>query len=871
MSVSAPEVLPLASPDATLSVAGGKGQALARLSAAELPVPAGFLLSTSAYRSFVEAHDLQRQILDRVAEVATDDAASAERASTGIRSLFDGRRLPPATAAAVGEAYAALGSPAPAVAVRSSATAEDLPDQSFAGQQDTYLHVHGEQAVLDAILRCWASLWTARAISYRMRTGIDQGNVSMGVVVQVMVPAEVSGVLFTANPVSGDRTEMVVNASFGLGEAIVGGQVTPDTFLLDHASGAITETRLGAKEEMVVPAEDQGTTTRSVPEAQRREASLAAQTLADLAALGRTVEGQCGGVPQDIEWAVAGGECWLLQSRPITNLPPPPLQVTWDPPAPGTKLIRRQVVENMPDPLSPLFDELYLGEGLDQSIEQALEDLGMPFDVEDFIDRPMFLTVNGYAYCRASYRFDRAWRLVPQILYLYVTRLPRLLRNVVPLWREGLVAYLSTIDEWKTVDRVSASDEQLLAGVRALTVADALYWFRVAFVLGIAKMTDGLLHWFLTSRLVPGQATSGLFLRGFPSKTLEAQRALEAIAGRIRETASLGDLVARTPASDLLDALVGHPDGQPVTDDIRTYLERYGHQVYTLDFAEPTQGEDPRPVLSSLKVLAAADDLDTAARQAAMVRTRDRLADETARSLGPIRRRLFRRFLKWAQASGPHREEALFYMGAAWPTLRRLALELGARLVTAGTLSAPDDLFYLETQEVVAACTARGEGRACPELGSAAEERRTLRQARMRLHPPGMVPEGSRFTFGGVNFSMFETQKRNARDGDTLDGFAVSPGTVTGQASVILSPADFAQMQPDTILVCPTTTPAWTPLFAQATGLVTDIGGILAHGSIVAREYGIPAVLGTGNVTQRVVSGQRITVDGNAGTVTLVD
>jgi pyruvate,water dikinase len=155
---------------------------------------------------------------------------------------------------------------------------------------------------------------------------------------------------------------------------------------------------------------------------------------------------------------------------------------------------------------------------------------------------------------------------------------------------------------------------------------------------------------------------------------------------------------------------VGHPDGQPVTDDIRTYLERYGHQVYTLDFAEPTQGEDPRPVLSSLKVLAAADDLDTAARQAAMVRTRDRLADETARSLGPIRRRLFRRFLKWAQASGPHREEALFYMGAAWPTLRRLALELGARLVTAGTLSAPDDLFYLETQEVVAACTARGEG-----------------------------------------------------------------------------------------------------------------------------------------------------------------
>ena len=182
-------------------------------------------------------------------------------------------------------------------------------------------------------------------------------------------------------------------------------------------------------------------------------------------------------------------------------------------------------------------------------------------------------------------------------------------------------------------------------------------------------------------------------------------------------------------------------------------------------------------------------------------------------------------------------------------------------------MASPEDVFYLDSAELEAACT----GGAIPEFAQQAEERRALRNARMRLHPPGMVPEKDRWKIGFINLSLWETQKRNAKDSNTLEGFAVSPGKVTGSASVILSPADFAEMQPGTILVCPTTTPAWTPLFTQALGLATDIGGILAHGSIVAREYGIPAVMGTGNVTQRIVSGQRITVDGDAGTVTIIE
>ena len=461
---------------------------------------------------------------------------------------------------------------------------------------------------------------------------------------------------------------------------------------------------------------------------------------------------------------------------------------------------------------------------------------------------------------------------MPKVLYWYVTSLPKLLRNVMPHWRdEGLPAYLATIEQWKAFDLASASDEQLLSGVRALTLAEAIYWFDVSIVVGAAKITDGLLNRFLTSRAVRGDLTSGIFLRGFPSRTLQAQEELESIAARIHDAESLRDLVITTPARDLLSALTLQPAGQAVLEDIHRYLERYGHQIYTLDFVQPTQGEDPLPVLLNLKTLVNNAGYDIRARQEAMAEERETQIKATCESLGPLRRWLFRKLLGWAQHYGPHREEALFYLGAAWPTLRRLALELGERLFEVGTLTTPDDVFYLESRELADAHTARKEGRACPDLARQAERRRELREARKALHPPVAVPVGSRLTFGPLDMSVWESQKRNADDADTLSGFAVSPGKVTGAATVILSPADFAEMKPDTILVCPTTTPAWTPLFAQATGLVTDIGGILAHGSIVAREYGIPAVLGTGNVTQRIISGQRITVDGDTDTVTIME
>ena len=855
-------VVLIASPDIALDLVGGKGKSLARMALAGLPAPAGFILTTTMYRDFVIANNLQPGILSVLADAASTDAT----ASAKIQSLFAAARIPQDLSTSIGQAYAGMGKDIP-VAVRSSATAEDLPDTSFAGQHDTFLNVRGRDALLEAVQLCWASLWSARAIAYRQQMEFDHQAVAMAVIIQVMVQADVSGITFTANPATGDRNEIVINASFGLGELIVSGQVTPDTFVLHKASFEVKETVPGTKEEMTISDGDQGTTIQALPDAKRTELSLDADLLAELASLSLKAEQLFAGVPQDIEWAVLNGQCYLLQSRPITGLPATPLtDIRWDPPYKGGKLIRRQVVENMPDPLSPLFEELYLQVGLEHSLDKLMATWDAPFDIAEMVVRPIFVTVNGYAYCRADYRFPG--RRIFKIIRWYFRAVPAMLRDVIPQWRDdGLPNYLESIEQWKTVDINSATDAHLLSGVRALAVADADYWFSVSMIMGMAKITDGALHAFL-SVLVKGQLISGMFLRGFPSKTLEAQVELEAIRSQILTVAPLRDLVIATPAADLLEKLKQDAVGLAVAENIEQYLEKYGHQVYTLDFIQATQIEDPLPVLLSLKALV--KDGGSTPQRAELVLERESLAEKTSTSIGPVRRWLFRKLLSWAQTYGPYREEALFYIGAAWPTLRKLALELGRRLVEIGTLGTPDDVFYLNSEEILEACTSRLQGIAIDDLGLKATQRRELREARKKLHPPPMVPEG-RFKIGPFDLSFIETQKRNKDDSNTLKGFAVSPGKVTGTATVIMSPADFESMKPGTILVCPTTTPAWTPLFSQAAGLVTDIGGILAHGSIVAREYGIPAVMGTGNITQRIVTGQQITVDGEAGTVTILD
>lgn len=846
--------------------AGGKGANLGELISAGLPAPPGFCVTTAAYRRVIAEAALAGAIDEALRSIRSGDPGSTETASARITTLVEGLPLPDDLSEAILGSYRRLG--APPAAVRSSATTEDLPGASFAGQQATSLNVRGEDELLDAVRYCWASLWSARAIAYRERQGFRHDRAAVAVVVQQLIPAEVSGVLFTANPVSGARDEIVVNAALGLGEAVVGGLTTPDSFTLDRTTLAVRERQTGRQEVETVLTE-RGTAERQLSPKRAARPALNDEQLVRLAETGLKIEHHFG-VPQDIEWAYADGRLWVLQARAITNLSPAPLEdARWEAPFPGSAWWRRQVVENLPEPLSPLFDELYVREGLELSIDALMAFLRMTYArLEDFADRPFFTSINGYAYSRADYKLS--WRMVPIILRLTADEFRVMFREGPAYWREhALPAYKAMIERWRAVDLANARGEHLLAGVRELALEDARYWFACALMIGCAKITEGLLGRFL-ALATPGRGlTSGMFLRGFPSPTVDAEAELEELAERVRASDELRALIVATPAADLPEALRSTPAGQGLLTVFSRYLERYGHQVYNLDFVVPTQVDDPLPVLLSLKAMVQRPGRDPRARQRAIVAERDALVDETADSLDPLRRRLFRMLLGWAQRFGPYREQAIFYMGAGWPILRRLALELGRRLTESGSLLAAEDIFFLETSEIGAAITAQAAGRARPKLARRARERRELREARKRLHPPPVVPPGHKLRFGPFDMSAWETQRHNDPAGATLRGFAVSPGRVTAPASVIYSPTDFSRMEPGTILVCPTTTPAWTPLFSQARGLVTDVGGVLAHGSIVAREFGIPAVLGTGEASRRIRHGQHITVDGDRGTVLL--
>ena len=405
--------------------------------------------------------------------------------------------------------------------------------------------------------------------------------------------------------------------------------------------------------------------------------------------------------------------------------------------------------------------------------------------------------------------------------------------------------------------------------MRELALEDARYWFACALVIGDAKITDALLGRFLTMA-APGRGlTSGMFLRGFPSPTVDAEAELEGLAERIRASDELRALVAATPAAGLPEALRSTAIGQTWLAAFAQYLDRYGHQIYNLDFVVPTQADDPLPVLLSLKAMVQQAGHDPRARQRAIVAERDTLVEETASFLRPSPPETVPRPARLGAALRPVPRAGALLHGRRLANPAAIGARVGRRLVESGSLLAAEDVFFLETPEIREAINSAGSRSGQPDLARLARERRELREARKRLHPPPVVPPGHKLRFGPIDMSAWETQRRNEPTGAVLSGFAVSPGRVSAPASVIHSPADFSRMEPGTILVCPTTTPAWTPLFSQASGLVTDVGGVLAHGSIVAREYGIPAVLGTGQASQRIHHGQSVTVDGDRGEVLL--
>lgn len=870
---------------ASLDIAGGKGQSLTRLVGAGFAVPDGFILSTQAYRWFVNDAGIATPLLDAAVPEIVHGALSFDAAAKRIRDLFESATLPRDLAAALPSVFADLSADTDPVAVRSSATTEDSPKLSFAGQQESYLNIRSLPAFLAAVRNCWASAWSARALAYRHRMGVDNAAVAMAVVVQRLVDADASGILFTANPATGARGEMIVNASYGLGAGIVGGTVSPDEFVLDRTTLSVRDTHLGDKARIVTGDPDGGTRLVDVPPDRRTAPSLSADQLAELGRLALAVEEHFAGVPQDIEWAFASGTLWLLQARPITNLPPEPLaDVRWDPPEPGAYLQRSQWVEHVPEPVSTLFEDLHMKRSLQEAWGRNMVRRGH----HDFTDTQpptsfhLTTTVNGFAYRQVGEppRTGRpksagTRRQPPRRLAMRFAKL-RMYLTFVPKWRHiALPRYLRSIRAWRALDPGSATIEQLWTGIRELSKADARYWYNdgVWNAFALTRGTESQLHNFLEQH-GDGQFTSGQFLSGLGSPAFEAQTKLSAVAKAIRDDDALFSAVIAASPHRLREVLDSHPNGTTARTALAGYFATYGHQVFTLDFVEPSESENPPNTLQSLYALLLSPYDTDAARRQLRQRRREAFGAATRHFKGALKWRFWWRV--WiARRYYPNRERAMFHLGRAWTVLRPLARELGRRLVEAGTLHAPDDIFFLTTPELgravrsIVALTRLPDthrqahypdGPGLPAYARLAVQRRQLREARKRLNPPALIP-------GPPPWSPLASDDADTGRDNIMKGSPVSPGRATGEACVILSARDFGKMRPGTILVCPTTTPAWTQLFPQAIALVTDIGGILAHGSIVAREYGIPAVLGLVDATERIRDGQTLTVDGDKGFV----
>jgi pyruvate,water dikinase len=862
-------ILTLESPGATLERVGGKGASLARLAAAGLPVPPGFHLTTTAYRRFVEENQLAGPVLSAAAQVKADDLATLESASAQIRALITAGTMPDDIAAAIRRSYEELGANDPPVAVRSSATAEDLPEMSFAGQQDTFLNVRRSENVLDAVKRCWASLWTARALGYRARRGVRSDEVALAVVVQQLVPADAAGIMFTADPLTGARDKVLINAAWGLGEAIVGGHVTPDTFLLDKQSGSIQSQEIAAKDVMTTRLAE-GTGEGPVPAGKRSQATLQPSQATALAQLGTRIE-QLYGRPMDIEWALCGDRLHILQARPITALPEPRVTLDWKVPNPRWNYWRASVVELLPDPLSPLFATLALPCWIER-YRELTRFLGFAKVFPD----PFLLTINDYVYYNARFNAATAARMFGA-MFLRLRRVIDMMRRAESRWKdEARARYAAVIAQWDARDLTKAPATELLGAARAITREAANHY--VTIQSGILPLATGDVSFASAyTRLLKrkNDPPALAFLLGFDSAPIQAEKSLYDLATWAREQPGLAEYLSKATAGEIAAAYQAADAGPLADRDVwsefrrrfAAHLGRFGHTAYDLDFAKSLPADEPAPLLETLKYFLTGQARSPHERHATAAAAREQAMQSLMARRNGLRRRLIVWLLRTAQRYGPLREDALADVGLGWPLLRRICREIGRRLVEAGAIGARDDVFWLKLDELEAAAAALESSQAPKDHHSAVAQRRATWAREAKVTPPVALPieRGARFL--GFDFSRWMPALTGQAAGDTIKGQAASPGRVAGPACVIHGSNEFGQMRQGDILVAKITTPAWTPLFALASGVVTDVGGPLSHSSIVAREYQIPAVLGTGVATERIKSGQRITVDGDAGTV----
>jgi rifampicin phosphotransferase len=890
-------ILPLTSTGATLERAGGKGANLAALTRAGFDVPPGFVVGTDAYRTFVAANGIEPRLLELVRAISPEDPASLDATSQSIRALFGAGRMPAGSAAAIQAAYAQLPSndskPVP-VAVRSSATAEDLPGLSFAGQQDTYLNVVGPVALCAAIQSCWASLWTARALGYRARNGIAPEGIALAVVVQAMIMSEVSGVLFTANPLTGHRGESVIDASFGLGEAIVSGQVEPDHYVVDRRTLQIKSRKLGAKALAVVPLGAGG--TQSIA---RAGASQQALPDAQIVELARVAEGVAEhfGAPQDIEWAWAGGRLYLLQSRPITSLYPLPDSITTAEPL--RVLFSFNAIQGIVDPLTPLglslFPPLIGGMlktvGLRRSGSEVLLSAGgrLYIDVTDTATDPrlreawlFMLTYGDPGAKEAAQGLFASGRIATRRVAHPVNflRLALGLRPVVE--RIPLTLLRPVAMRAHCVSRTEEFMQQALRDFQAATTLPA----RLAVIDQYAATTMRQVILRLVPAMAPGIIGMGLvskwlaawtdaepgamrkLLRGLPGNpTTEMDLKLWATAQAIRADVNAKAALLDSAGVDVIThAYLAGSLPAAAQRAIQGFLDQYGMRASgEIDPGRSRWREDPRAIIQTLISYLQIDDPDLAPDAvfrragAEAEKLAAQYVDNARQRKGWLRARLLSAMIRRMRLLAGLREAPKFYMVRMLDLVRTAMLDSGRELAASGMLKRAEDICFvpLDTLRNVAA----GKVIDLKPIVQHARAEYERELARRRI-PRLLLSTGEAF-YAGVG------QSAGSAEAGVLVGDGVSPGMVEGTVRVVLDPRG-ARLEPGEILVCPATDPGWTPLFLSAGGLVMELGGMITHGSVVARELGIPAVVGVHEVTQRLKTGQRIRVDGSTGRVVIL-
>ena len=871
-------VVELAEIDRTQTASvGGKAANLGELRRVDgIRVPDGFCVTTEAYRRIVGAAPALVDLLDRLPSSAPDDAIGEP--SARIRDVIERAVLPDELMDAIDRQLERLGPTGP-FAVRSSATAEDLPDTSFAGQQDSYLNIAGRAEVARHIRSCWASLFTERAVAYRVRHGVDHRSVDMGVVVQRMAPADASGVLFTADPLSGNRTITAVEVVGGLGESLVSGRANPDTFRV--RDNAIVHRTVAVKPWATHARSTGGTEDRAVDRSEHRPAVLTDSQVLRLARLGRQIEAHFGG-PQDIEWCLVDNTFEFVQSRPITTLFP------------------------VPD-VDDGRNHVYLSVGHQQMMTAPLRPLGL--DLRQLTTRAPMVVAGGRQFVdvtdtlaspiRRAGILDMLVRSEPLMGNALMTVLAR--PGFLPAesdeavttpadaesdGRTGAPSGPDPIDNDPAIpadliDHSQASIATLRRDIAAKSGPDLIDFIRADIpemqrILFDPRSFQAIMAsndatWWLNDHLESwlGEKNAADVLTLSVPNNITSDMGLELldIADLARPYPGVVTFLERVAAEnpdgdEFLDELSAFDGGREVSDALRAYLDRYGMRCDgEIDITRPRWSEHPAALVPAL--VSNVKNFQEGARQrrSAQGRARasawehDLLRRVSALPDGEERAEETKYMIDRVRIFAGYREYPKYAMMSRYFVYKQALMGEARRLLQARVLRAQDDVFYLTLEEVGQVVRSR---RVDHEL---IRHRRSTYAHDLTLTPPRVLTSDGEAITGSYSDADLPA--------GALAGLAVSAGMVEGRARVVTDMAK-ADLEPGDILVTTYTDPGWTPLFAAAAGLVTEVGGLMTHGAVIAREYGLPAVVGVEGATRLIQDGQLIRLHGSDGYVEIL-